>query len=108
MTTAAKNPVFTLGDRMAKSRQAAGLTQGQMGELMGVSHSSIAKWENDEMQPRRFLSRIRLWAEITGVDVAWLIGEEFKSRGHSTRSNRTGPGRKTRRGRAPAPAPLAA
>jgi transcriptional regulator with XRE-family HTH domain len=68
------NPVWTLGDRLAKAREHAGLTQEEMAERMGVSHSSIAKYENDAAQPRRFLTRMEQWAAICGVELNWLLG----------------------------------
>lgn len=68
------NPVWTLGDRLAKAREHAGLTQEEMAERMGVSHSSIAKYENDAAQPRQFLTRMQEWADICEVELNWLLG----------------------------------
>lgn len=90
-------PEWTLGDRLAKARSKAGLTQEQMADKLDVSHSTVAKWEVGTGRPRDFMERMTQWAEITQVPVTWLLGlEEFKTRGNSTRRNHTGPGRKSR------------
>ncbi len=34
-----------LKDRLASVRKAAGLTQTQLGELLGVSRQAVSKWE---------------------------------------------------------------
>ena len=34
-----------LNDRIAAVRKAAGLTQEQLGELVGVSRQAVSKWE---------------------------------------------------------------
>jgi transcriptional regulator with XRE-family HTH domain len=36
---------FTVGERLAKARKHAGLTQDEMAEKLEVSHSTVAKWE---------------------------------------------------------------
>lgn len=69
-------PVFTLGDRMAKAREEAGLTQEQMADKLRVSHSTVAKWEKDKGQPRDFMDRIKQWSETTQVPIGWLLGIE--------------------------------
>jgi DNA-binding XRE family transcriptional regulator len=38
-------------DRMAAARKAAGLTQEQMGELVGVSRQAVSKWESGQAVP---------------------------------------------------------
>lgn len=94
MTTILVDLQFSLGERLAKARKHAGITQDEMAEKLGVSHSTIAKWELDKSQPRNMLTLVEKWAELTGVSPAWIIG--FNKPGSSTLSNHTGPGRKNR------------
>lgn len=65
-------PVFTIGDRLQKSREEAGITVEQMAERLGVSKSSVSNYERDvtEMRP----SKLSEWADVTGVPVWWLLG----------------------------------
>lgn len=63
-------PVFTLGDRMAKALDVAGLSRAEMAEYMDVSTETIRRWTTDSTPVRR--STLRLWALATGVDLEWL------------------------------------
>jgi transcriptional regulator with XRE-family HTH domain len=67
-------PEWTFGERLAKARKHVGLTQESMAARMNVSASAIAKWESDRGEPRAFQKTISEWAEVTGVDQAWLMG----------------------------------
>lgn len=69
-------PTFTLGDRMAKARQDAGITQEEMARRFGKSHSTIAKWELDKSQPNNMLAVLNRWSQETHVPVQWLLGFE--------------------------------
>ena len=40
-----------LGDRIAAVRRAAGLTQEQLGELVGVTRQAVSKWESGQTVP---------------------------------------------------------
>ena len=40
-----------LKDRIAAVRKAAGLTQEQLGELVGVSRQAVSKWESGQTVP---------------------------------------------------------
>jgi transcriptional regulator with XRE-family HTH domain len=79
-------PEWTQGDRLRKSRETAGLTQEQIGELLAdlnngnaVKHSTVAAWERDRNQPRNFMAMIDRWSEITRVPKAWLLGIDSRS-----------------------------
>ena len=83
-------PEWTLGERLAKARKEAGLTQEEIAELLQVSHSTVAKWEGNVGQPRDMLSRIHQWSELTRVDFHWLITDDpprKKQRGKSRPTN---------------------
>lgn len=82
-----REPEFTLGDRLRKSRESAdpSITQDEMGELLKdvrpgarhgkpYSHGTIAAWEADVNKPP--LPVIRKWAEITHVQPTWLLETE--------------------------------
>ena len=59
-----------LNERIASVRKAAGLTQEQLGELVGVSRQAVSKWENDQTSPDS-LKMIRL-AEVLDTDIEYL------------------------------------
>ena len=64
-----------IGERIIKYRKERGLTQGEFGELLGVSAQAISKWENDQSKPDTE-NLIRL-AAILEVDVNDLIGNQL-------------------------------
>lgn len=66
-------PQWTLGERLAKARHHAGLEQGDMARLLGVSRQTIGFWETGRTRPRDFMAVIREWGEATQVPVAWLL-----------------------------------
>ncbi len=67
-------PMWTLGDRLAKARRHAGLNQEQMAQRLNVTASALSAWESDRNQPRELLAVATRWAEVTGVDSAWILG----------------------------------
>lgn len=67
-------PEWSLGERLAKARHVAGLSQDAMAKRLSVSASAIAAWETNRNSPREFMVLMDQWAEITGVDLAWILG----------------------------------
>ena len=63
-------PQWTIGDRLRKAREDAGLDQGQLAEAMEVSRKTIGNNETGRVQPRRIV--VRAWALATGVSFDWL------------------------------------
>lgn len=63
-------PEWTIGDRLAKSRRRAGLTQDEMAAVCLVSRQTVNTWENDGHRPAR--RKILAWALRTGVDPVWI------------------------------------
>ena len=61
------------GDRLLAFRRAAGLTQIQLAERLGVAHANIAFWEWSDKPPRSDL--LQQMAEILGVTVGQLLGQ---------------------------------
>lgn len=68
------HPEWTLGDRLRKARRLKGYKdQRSFAAVLGISHGSIANYEDDRTRPNRLV--IREWARITGVAEEWLSGE---------------------------------
>ena len=67
-----------LNERIAAVRKAAGLTQEQLGELVGVSRQAVSKWESGETQPTT--DKLPQLAMLLGVDVSALFTVETPSR----------------------------
>ena len=61
---------FTLGNRLAKARKAAGLTQEQMAERLGLGSRSIARYEGDRVTPYEAI--VIAWSVVTGAPLEWL------------------------------------
>jgi len=53
-------------------RKSRALTQQQLGELIGVHHSHISKWEKGEYEPGQ--KNFRQLAQALGVSLAELLG----------------------------------
>lgn len=65
-------PTWTIGDRMRKAREAAGLKPSEMAERLGGIHrNNITRWEHSRREPT--VATLRKWAEVTGVDLGWLV-----------------------------------
>ena len=63
-------PTWTLADRLRKAREDANLTQQELAELTGISHTSIKNYEGGKRTPR--VLYLRAWSEATGVPACWL------------------------------------
>ena len=64
----------TLGDRLAAARDAAGLTQDDLAQRLGVRAKTIRDWENDFKEPRA--NRLQMLAALLGVSLRWLLTGE--------------------------------
>ena len=64
-------PAFDRADRLKKSLRCAGIESQEMADYLGVSRNSVSNWINGRFTPS--LGYLRLWADRTGVDVAWLV-----------------------------------
>jgi len=65
-------PQWTLGDRLRKAREAAGLKQAELARKIGISRASIVNYEAGRYVPSRPV--LLSWALCCGVDWAWLTG----------------------------------
>ena len=61
-----------LGKRLRALRKARGLTQQELGELLGVSASAVGMYEQGRREPD--LATLVKLADIFGVSVDHLIG----------------------------------
>lgn len=69
-------PVWTLGDRLRKAREFAGLDQDELAERIGISRGTVSNYElgRGQRPPKRIV--INAWAEVTNVPVSWLTDTE--------------------------------
>lgn len=65
-----RRPFFTLGDRMRKAMQVAGVSNQDMADYLGVSRNTISNLIHDKVPAKR--QTIMLWALRTGVALSWL------------------------------------
>lgn len=65
-------PEWRLGDRLLRARKHAGMEQTEIAKHLGVSRALVSMWERDLSEPR--VTHIRTWAEVTGVQIEWLLG----------------------------------
>lgn len=63
---------FTLGERIAKYRKAAGLTQDQLGKAAGISKQAICNYELNRREPGHDV--IKLLAKAIGINPALIYG----------------------------------
>lgn len=63
-------PTWTLGDRLAKAREHAGIGVQQMAELLGVSRTTITNYEHGHTPAGRAV--VLAYASITGVASSWI------------------------------------
>lgn len=61
----------TLGARIKKARQWAGLGQDKMAELTDVSAVQVSRWENDKSSPT--IPRLEQIAQATGQPLYWFF-----------------------------------
>ena len=58
--------------RLVKARESAGLTQGQVAAMLGVSRTTITTWE-DVVRSNVTVKQILSLCEIYGVSVGWVM-----------------------------------
>ena len=62
-----------IGECIKKYRKKRGLTQGEVGELLGVSAQAISKWERELGYPDIFL--LADISNLIGVSIDELLGK---------------------------------
>lgn len=63
----------TLGRRLERAREHAGLKQRQVAEFFGISSQAISQWEADRTRPDS--ERLAALARLLGVRLDWLLDE---------------------------------
>jgi transcriptional regulator with XRE-family HTH domain len=71
-------PRWTLADKLRKARQHAGLEQDELAEQLGIARQSVSNYERGQTTPNRPI--VWAWADVTGVDRAWLLGHGDETR----------------------------
>ena len=65
----------TFGTRLKRLRKEKGLTTTALGKLIGVNHTTISRWENEEMEPS--FNNIFSLTKVLNVSSDYLIGIEY-------------------------------
>jgi transcriptional regulator with XRE-family HTH domain len=68
--TRQESPVWTLGERLHKAREFAGITRTGMADRLGVSERTIRNYENEAVRVTR--SIVLAYAAETMVPVDWF------------------------------------
>lgn len=63
--------VATFGDRLAGAREAAGLSQEDLAQRLGVRLTTVQNWEDDMAEPRG--NRLQMLAGMLNVSLSWLL-----------------------------------
>ena len=61
----------TMGGRLLRARDAAGLTIAELAARLGVKKSTVQAWENDRSQPHA--NRLSTMAGVLNVSLSWLL-----------------------------------
>ena len=64
-----------IGKFIAVNRKAKGLTQEQLGEMLGVSNKTVSRWENGNYMPD--LSLLEPLSSALGITLNELLAGEF-------------------------------
>lgn len=101
-------PQWTVGDRMAKALDVAGISRQEMADYLGVDRNTVGNYLHGRTKPNR--RTLLLWASATGVDLVWITsgGADSVTRGRNLtgwlRGQRAKPKRRPHHGAAfPAP-----
>lgn len=70
-------PETTLGERLQKARESAGLSLAMASHLAGVKSTTLRDWERDRSAPR--VNKLVNLAGILGVSPTHLMAEEGQS-----------------------------
>ncbi len=70
--SAGRVPEWTLGDRLRKAREEAGLSVQGMADALYRSRNTVGNYEADRSRPTAAI--VKAWALRTGVPLAWLQG----------------------------------
>lgn len=69
--TVTQIPQWTLGDRIRKAREAAGLEQTDLADALYMSRAAVSAWENGHTKPNT--RKLVVIADVCGVPASWLV-----------------------------------
>ena len=78
---------YTFGKNLYELRNKKGLTQKELGKLLGVSDKAVSKWETGEAMPRT--AKLVLITDLFGVTMEQLSSEDFDCNAEDFRQNET-------------------
>ena len=78
---------YTFGKNLYELRNKKGLTQKELGKLLGVSDKAVSKWETGEAMPRT--AKLVLITDLFGVTMEQLSSEEFDCNAEDFQQNET-------------------
>ena len=81
-------PAWSLGDRIRKARDIAGMNQHDFAVAIGVPDGSLANWETDRAKPRDIVAVAKRIELLTRIPAGWVLGIENSPDGGGP----TGPG----------------
>ena len=61
---------LTQGERLARARKVAGMSQEEMATALGHDIRSVGRWERDQQPVSRSL--LLAWATVTEAPIEWL------------------------------------
>jgi transcriptional regulator with XRE-family HTH domain len=80
-------PTWTVGDRLRKARETAGMDQTQLADRIGVSRRTVSTYEaGSDITRKRIV--LNAWAMATGVSAEWIIGTDGPFEGARSSSRR--------------------
>lgn len=68
---------YSFGNFITALREKRGLSQYQLGALVGVSDKAVSKWENGVSKPR--MDTVRKLAEVLDVSIDELLTCEYST-----------------------------
>lgn len=79
--------MISLGNRIRKARENAGVTQEELAERIGVSRSAVARWELGEIEPKlKNLVALAVELEVSTDELLGISGQ--KAGGNLHRSSK--------------------
>lgn len=69
--TITEYPVWTVGDRLTKAREWAGMTQADIAAALKIGRRSIVRYESSETPPRPV---VIAYSAVTGAPLWWIEG----------------------------------
>lgn len=67
-------PTWSLGDRLRKARETAGLDQRALAARAGISRATISNAERGVGNPN--LATLQAWAAACDVPVSWIVADD--------------------------------